>query len=116
MSHRTPDTAADLIELYVSAQVANDKFFEQTSSEAFFVRRQYRGTATFSPLQAQHSFLCAPLHNDAAFRARQRAILARVRSKFMKRQRQCKHVFRRYVDGGPKTYALALEKKRPKRA
>src|ERR1700722_10716268 len=58
-----------VLELCVSAQVANDELFQQSTAETFLSRWRNRRPTVFFPTEVQHSFLHTPLHSHAAFGA-----------------------------------------------
>lgn len=65
----TSHTERIITELYGSAQVVNNKLFEQPSAEPFSIWWRNRRTAAFFPIQVQHLLAHSPTHTHMAFRA-----------------------------------------------
>jgi hypothetical protein len=58
-----------VVELCGSAQVVNNKLFQQPAAKPFLSWWRNRGPSVFFPSQVQHSFLHSPLHSHTAFGA-----------------------------------------------
>src|SRR6185312_1863379 len=63
-----------VVQADMSAEISNNKLFDQAAAESFLRRPRYGRTATFFPIQAQLSFPHIPRHALKPFNARQRAI------------------------------------------